>query len=422
MKKLQKLSIAFAIIATFALACSKEKLDTTINPTLSTQSANKEQAKMSEEESADIAKTIKEIEGYKEKFDNWRQGKNTQELIDTKSAGEQIEMIWNYKVSRPGTIFEKYEFVTAVAEVGTKEVKEWTGADAAHAYEAVKEQIVKLYNGIEGSDKGINMIDMGTPSFQNGKLIMYIQMNVGIGTIEDGAMPNAEGRNASDTRWAAGSYGFTNSTPCIGEANKEIAIFVNQKLSFFLKNLPPFSNAPGGNSQTNIASVRIISQIEHVQTNYFKATFPLGGFNLPNSITINTQPLFSETTTAFLTGNTQLPNYPIQGQFKIHADLSGGFSNVPDENCFISQKLSSYQQGNREVGDSYLDKVNLILNATTTTKRRLISTYVGALSFSPFNPLGDGFNKIQEHPTYHFYARVKNLIDVCCVEPELETM
>ncbi len=412
MKKLLKLSTAFVVIAALTFACNKEQLDNTSNSTLGVQSTNKEQAKISEEESADIAKTIKEIEGYKEKFDNWRQGKNTQELIDTKSAGEQIEMIWNYKVSRPGTVFEKYEFVTAVAEVGTKEVKEWTGADAAHAYEAVKEQIVKLYNGIEGSDKGINMIDMGNPSFENGKLIMYIQMNVGVGAIEDGAMPNAEGRN-SFFRWALDPMGFV-QVGCGSASNQEIALSVNQTLGFFLKNLPPYSN--GANPK--VSSVQILSAVDHVQTNYFGTGFPLGPITNPPNITVSTQPLFVVKTTTLPNSGVTSP-YLNQGQYKIHADVSFGANNFPDENCFNITKLGSYCITNKEAGEGYTGRVNTTLATNFNTRRRLLSTYVGSSALSTDNPLTVQAPDVylQEHPTYHFYGRVANVIVACCIEP-----
>ncbi len=330
MRNVTKFLMIFGTAAILTIACNKEGAEITPNSTLENSVLSKEEFPMTEEEREDITKTIKEIEGYKEKFDNWRQGKSTEERIDAKTASEQIEMIWNYNVSRPGTIFEKYEFVTAVAEVGDTEVKDWTGAEAAHAYEAVKEQIVKLYNGIEGGDKGINIIDMGNPSFENGKLIMYIQMNVGVGAIEDGALPKAEGRTAADIRWAA----IANSTAqCIGEANNIIGTEVNQQLGYFLKNLPPFSSAPGGNT----TSAKILSVIDHVQVNVKGLPEPLFGFTLPAGITISTQPLFvrsqrfdtSLENVGAIAPFTNLGKYKIHGNFTVNAPL-------PNEDCFVT--------------------------------------------------------------------------------------
>jgi hypothetical protein len=159
------------------------------------------EVKMSEEERLDIAKTIKEIEGYKEKFDNWRNGKDLEIEINVQDAAEQIEIIHNYYLSRPCEVFRNYEFVTAVAEVGDREAKNWSGKEAANAFESVKAKVVEAYNSVKSESKTITMIDMGMPSLEDGKFIMYIQMNVGVGKI-DGLTNKTDSRSSADTRWA----------------------------------------------------------------------------------------------------------------------------------------------------------------------------------------------------------------------------
>jgi hypothetical protein len=234
MKKLQFL-ITFVAVATLTLiACNKDSIENAPNSTIETQALNREETKMTDEEREGIAKTIREIEGYKAKFDSWRKGENIEERISTKDAGEQIEIICNYYLSHPGDVFEKYEFVTAVAEVGDNEAKEWSAKEAANAFEAVKEQLVQSFNKVEGGDKTITMIDMGIPSFENGKFIMYIQMNVGVGSKLNDFAKKSEARNLVDTRWSAAS-GFTPNPGCSGAANKEIGDYVNQQLGFFSK-------------------------------------------------------------------------------------------------------------------------------------------------------------------------------------------
>lgn len=233
-------------------------------------------------------------------------------------------------------------------------------------------------------------------------------MNVGVGAIEDGAMPKAEGRN-SFFRWAFDPMGFT-QVGCGTGSNQEIAISVNQTLGFFLKNLPPYSNG----LNPKVSSVQILSPIDHVQTNYFGTTFPLGPITAP--VVIKTLPLFVVKTTDFPAGATS--PYLNQGQYKIHADVSFGANNFPDENCFNTTKLASYCITNKEVGNSYVGKVNTVLGTNFNTKRILLSTYVGANALNTDNPLTTQAPDVylQEHPTYHFYGRVANVIVVCCIE------
>jgi hypothetical protein len=417
MTKVTKFLMIFVAVATFTLiACNKDSVENT--PTSTIETLNRELANDNnfEKEAEDIAKTIKEIEGYKEKFDNWRKGENTEERIDAKTASEQIEMVCNYYLSRPGEIFEKYEFVTAVAEVGHREVKEWTGADAAKAFEAVKEQLVQSFNKVEGGDKTITMIDMGNPSFENGKFIMYIQMNVGVGKTD--GITNKAGNRSGDIRWAEEPLGFILHPGCGGIANREIGISTNQTLGFFAQNLPPFSSGLPGNPKLP-NSPAIISTIDHVQTKYFTGAAPLFGFNLPSGTTINTQPLFVEVLfqsplSSQFRNSGATPPFTNLGEFKVHADPA--LNALPDENCFNQTKLTAYKNSNLNVGNIHRTKVNQLLGTTFMTRRNLISTYVAANAQETLNPAG--LARLQEHPTYHFYARISNIIGpefpVCC--------
>jgi hypothetical protein len=166
-------------------------------------------------------------------------------------------------------------------------------------------------------------------------------------------------------------------------------------------------------------SPTIISTIDHVQTKYFAGAAPLSGFNLPSGTTINTQPLFVEALfqsplSSQFRNSGAIPPFTNLGEFKVHADPA--LNALPDENCFNQTKLTAYKNSNLEVGNIHRTKVNQILGTTFNTRRSLISTFVGSSAQVSGNSLG--IARLQEHPTYHFYARVSNIIrpdfPVCC--------
>jgi hypothetical protein len=111
------------------------------------------------------------------------------------------------------------------------------------------------------------------------------------------------------------------------------------------------------------------------------------------------------------------PDFVNLGEFKVHADFA--INGFPDENCFNTTKLANYKSSNLAVGSINRTRVNQILGTTTfSTKRSLIATYVGANAQEVENP-GSIISRVQEHPTYHFYALIANIVgppNICCIE------
>jgi len=148
----------------------------------------------------------------------------------------------------------------------------------------------------------------------------------------------------------------------------------------------------------------ILGPIEFVQTNFLGLTFPLLGAG---------PPLFTESTffnPAEFENSTDLGNtptdYPLRGQYKIHADAEFGGA-IPDEHCFSLTKFANYVESNRFVGERYIPRVNQ--ESSSTLPLTLIATRVGNNTQDiqePPPPEGPGIIKVQEHPTYHFYAFV----------------
>ncbi|MCB0549126.1 MAG: hypothetical protein KDD19_16225 [Phaeodactylibacter sp.] len=397
MKNCHIIATMMALLFATLQSCEKGQVSTLTDST--EEISLRDNPDYTDEELDDIRRTIDEIEAFKTKLDGWRTGVDAGVAINSREAVEQVEVAWNYYISKPGIAFANYKLVVDSIIVDNGSAI-WTGGITADVFNKIQDKLSGYFDAIPQDDKAYQFIDLGEPVVDRMQTKVYLMANIGYTTIRQ-PLPHPQG-----IRWAGAPLGWTNPVPCSGAANEAIGQAVNANLGFFLQNLPP---APINPSNPNVnPNVVILSPISHVQTNLFGASFPL--FNSPS-------PLFTVASfgnpalTNPVNAGNQPTNYLATGQYKIHADISLAPA-LPDENCFSFGKFGAYVLSNRQVGDSYTNQVNQILNTNFFNRRRLVSTYVGAKISLSDNPLTPQFEDVynQEHPTYHFYARVLRIL------------
>jgi len=287
-----------------------------------------------------------------------------------------VEVVWNFYVSRPEFIYERYETVRGTIKSPVEGEGKWNGTEVLGIYNTFKEKVVSSYNSLEGTNNGVVLLDLSEPLVKDGSAVVDYTVIIGVDRIRK---PKKHASRANDI---------------IGQ-------IVNSNIGLTFQNLPPLNPGNPGTPGTFI-----IGPVQSAQTNFFGTAFPLGGGAVP-SIIVNP-------TTDFPTGNTQATDYPIRGQYDVHADVSFG-PTVPDENCFSIVKIGNYAIDNKELGESYLPEiVNLAPPITFfppfnfVLPYELLGTFVGANAQFVDNPLGGAADDVylQEHPTFHFYGGV----------------
>lgn len=393
MKNLLKSLAMLAFVALFFTACNKEELfnGQSVDSPLGLQKEDGE-GSLSPKESAELVAAVEGIQKMRDEIEDWKIGKKLDVSRKAKSAVEQVEMVWNFYVSRPGNAYDTYETVRGTMTSEVENGDEMNGSDILNMYNSFKSIMAESVG--DASDYGVVMIDLSDPLVDGGKVIIDYTVIIGQEKIFQ-----KKKYSFWEKRWAIDPLGYTD-VACTGRANEIIGEIVNSNLGFFFNNLPPVFTFPNsGNQKPNTF---IIGPIQSAQTNFFGATFPLGGGAIP--------PIIINKTTDFPTGNTQATDYPIRGQYDVHGDFSI-FPTVPDENCFSIVKIGNYAIDNKELGESMEAEVNNI-TGTTFFPYQLISTYVGAKESLVDNPIFPGTVDayLQEHPTYHFYGRVLSFI------------
>ncbi|MEM9822516.1 MAG: hypothetical protein AAF985_15650, partial [Bacteroidota bacterium] len=245
------------------------------------------------------------------------------------------------------------------------------------------------------TDNGVVMIDLSAPVIKGGNALIDYVVIIGVERVEKPS------KKSYEKRWAGDPLGFT-TVSCTGRANDIIGEIVNSNIGIFFANLPPQNPGNPGTPGTFI-----IGPVQSAQTNFFGTTFPLGGAG---------GPLIVNQTTALPTGNTQAPDYPVRGQYMVHADVS--FTpDLPDENCFSIIKIGNYAIDNKDLGESMVADINALAPPLPFPFNffldyELIATYVGANAQAVDNPITPSVPDVylQEHPTYHFYAGVFSFI------------
>jgi hypothetical protein len=428
MKKTIHLFLVFLFFSsTWWVACKKESTaENSLSNAIVGDRGDLDQ--YSEEDALEFQKTIEETTKLKLMIDDFLAGNAVEIYMESDKAAESVEMVFNQYLSYPGTCFQDEKISVDSAEID--EPGTWGAEQIAKMYVNVREVLSKHYNETEGSeDKRFRFVDIGAPVATPEGFKVYLITAIGWNEAEKPY--NIAAHNPLEVRWAEqrgfpfpSSYGYT-VTSCTGEANEEIGKAANSQIGFFLKNLPP-SPIVSGNPNVN-PSVQILSPIAHVQTNLFRAEFPLGNTPAPLFIvstfyknsTFAPNPNFVGT---FLDNQVnignQSPNYLSNGQYKIHGDVSFSPS-LPDENCFNLTKLSNYGTSNRDVGNFYVPQVNQAITGSQTPpisqRRRLIGTFVRASDGTGQTgfPAPNDIALKQEHPTYHFYSRTaKVFIDI----------
>ncbi|NBC05795.1 MAG: hypothetical protein GVY26_01220 [Bacteroidetes bacterium] len=340
-----------------------------------------------------VVSLIDSIMDFKASLDDWRAGNRLTEQIDGQNAIEMMEMTANFYLSRPAKAFAEYHFFRDSVVLSALPAT-WNGTQAAKVFNDVKQRLTTHFNAVNGTDKNFRFLDFATVSDSSGSYL-YIAGQIGRTEISQPETPIHP-----ELRWARGSAGFDQTVTCPPSAEEEIGKAVNSQLGFFLQNLPPSPiNCCNPLERPNTV---IVGPIEFVQTNFLGIDFPLAGAG---------SPLFTVSTffnPADFENNTDLGNtptdYPLKGQYKIHADAEFGGAE-PDEHCFSITKVASYIASNLKVGNSYIPRVNQ--ESSSPFPLTLIATNVqnewGGTE-QPNPPSGPGIIKVQEHPTYHFYA------------------
>ena len=242
MKKVTKILMSIAAVAVIAfMACNKEanKESTTETPSvvsnlnggISSRDGGSTTAQDGEVHKADILM-------WKAKFDVWRTGTSSTEVMEATAAVEKLEAVFNYYLCDAAKSYNVDKTIQSVIEVqGTNTT--WSSAKVASTFEAIKAKVVESFDALDGADKGIRFIDLGTTTVCNGNLRFHIFINMGSGvTTQDADVTTT---SATDVKWGdqqASLDLFTSPVTCLGGANINIATKVNQKLGFYLGNMP----------------------------------------------------------------------------------------------------------------------------------------------------------------------------------------
>ncbi len=437
MKKITYLSLAVLFLSSslWWMACKKES--TAENSLVNTNAIVGDRGgedQHSEEDALEFQKTIDETTKLKSRIDNVLAGNVEEITMESDKAAESVEMIFNQYLSYPGICFNNEKISVDSAKVDAPGT--WDAEQIAKMYANVLQVLSGHFDAVDGADKRFRFVDIGAPVETSEGYKVYLITS--IGWSESDKPYDIAAHNPFEIRWAKqvgfpfpSTYGYT-VTSCAGEANEEIGKAANSQIGFFLKNLPP---SPIVNNNPNVnPSVQILSPIAHVQTNLFRAEFPLGNTPAPLFIvstffknsTFAPNPNFVGTFLDNLVNiGNQSPNFLSNGQYKIHGDVSFSPS-LPDENCFGLTKLINYGTSNRDVGNFYVPQVNQAItgsqNPPLSQRRRLIGTFVRASDGAGQTgfPAPNDIALKQEHPTYHFYSRTAKVfieIDIKVVSP-----
>ena len=392
MKKVTKILMGIAAMAVIAfVACNKEAnkdgatetAGVVSNPNASIGSRSGEST--TEQEGAAYKA---DILMWKTKFDVWRAGTSSTEVMEAEAAVEKLEAVFNYYLCDAAKSYNVDKTIQSVIEVsGTNTT--WSSAKVASTFEAIKAKVIESYETLNGSDKGIRFIDLGTPTVSNGNLRFHIFINMGSGVTTQDA--NVTIPIADDVKWGdldPKEDKLPSTANCLGGANVDIATRVNAALGFYVGNVP--INFPGiTNPNQNLGVV--LENIGSVVTN-------LGAVPPPPSVF---QPLFVKNTLDLLDPSAAAgPNndYPDKGQYKIHCDSPDFPSN---QFCFSPLKITNYVSSNEQVGRStpYLGRVR-------TLPKRNLNKLVGTFIITLRRSLGILNTQItREHVTVHYYAR-----------------
>lgn len=284
----------FAVLLVVS-SCSKEEMSS--NDAVANVTINEE---VNSEEANALIQQMIDFE--KNQLEPWRAGDKTDQTIATELAIENMEGLLNLKLAR-GVVYKDEKFLTDSIDVPQSDL--WTGTDVAKLYEGIKELLVKQYNTVEGADVGFRFVDISDIKVrEDGTKAIFITGNVGAVKAGDRAL-----KKASSFLWGSAE---TNFFPCSIPAETEIAGAFNFQLGCLSGNPPPPPNGTCG-----FFAIRTVA-----------ITPSAGTPGVPVDLIFASQ--------SYLSGNTQAPAYPQEGQYVWHFDAD------QDENCFSFLKTNNY--------------------------------------------------------------------------------
>jgi hypothetical protein len=273
----------------------------------------------------------------------------------------------------------------------------WNTTKVASTLEAIKAKIVESFDALDGVDKGIRFIDLGTPTVSGSNLRFHIDINMGSGVVTEGETV-VTSTSAVDTRWGNTANDDPNGQiTCSGDAGQKIGIAVNKELGYFVGNLPiAFVPITNPNKKMGV----VLSDIVNILTNKDAVPSPaissLFVYNTLDLLDISADP------------NSPINDYPDKGKYKIHCDFP---TNQP---CFSEAKVKSYIKTNVEVAKTpkYIGSVRTSKPFPLRAFHNLVGTCVTAqktILDVPGLPLSI---ETREHPTFHYYAKTTLIFDV----------
>ena len=106
MKNCHIIATMMALLFATLQSCEKGQVSTLTDST--EEISLRDNPDYTDEELDDIRRTIDEIEAFKTKLDGWRTGVDAGVAINSREAVEQVEVAWNYYISKPGIAFANY--------------------------------------------------------------------------------------------------------------------------------------------------------------------------------------------------------------------------------------------------------------------------------------------------------------------------